>query len=62
MALSKLGPGLLTLGEAGGIGLALAAGVSLGTYFGRPLRPDVARSRSRATQRALRRAHADGRE
>ncbi|WP_226345119.1 threonine/serine ThrE exporter family protein [Agilicoccus flavus] len=56
------GPGVVTLGSAAAIGLALAAGVSLGTYLGRPLRPDVARSRSRAVQRALRRGHADGRE
>lgn len=55
-------PGIGTLGEAAATGLALAAGVSLGTYFGRPLRPDVSRSPSRAQQRALRRASADGRE
>lgn len=56
------GPGLATLGTGAGIGLALAAGVSLGTYLGRPLRPDVARSPSRAVQRALRRSTADARE
>lgn len=52
---------LMTLVDAGSIGLALAAGVSLGTYAGRPFRRDGEGSH-RARERVLRRATTHGRE
>jgi uncharacterized membrane protein YjjP (DUF1212 family) len=53
-----LSPGLATMLGAAGIGMGLAAGVSMGTYLARPLRvgPD------RGQRRALRRSVGDARE
>ncbi len=56
------GPGFSTLGAAMGVGLALASGVSLGTYVARAFRRDPKSSAARAQARALRRAHADAKE
>lgn len=53
------GPGFSALGGAIGVGLALAAGVSLGSYFARAFRRDPKSSAARAQARALRRAHED---
>lgn len=60
--LGSFSPAMITLGTAAAVGLALAAGVSLGTFLARPLRRDVVRSATRASRRALRRGAADGRE
>jgi uncharacterized membrane protein YjjB (DUF3815 family) len=53
-----LSTGLTTLLGAAGIGMGLAAGVSMGTFLARPLRtgPD------RGQRRALRRSAGDARE
>jgi uncharacterized membrane protein YjjB (DUF3815 family) len=53
-----LATGLTTLLGAAGIGLGLAAGVSMGTFLARPLRT----GRDRGQQRALRRSAGDPRE
>lgn len=45
-----------------GVGLALASGVSLGTYVARAFRRDPKSSAACAQARALRRAHADAKE
>lgn len=55
---SDLAVGLTTLLGAGGIGLGLAAGVSVGTFLARPALSQLDRSQ----RRALRRASADARE
>lgn len=56
------GPGFATLGGAIGVGLALASGVSLGSYLARALRHDPQSSSARAHERALHRARAYGKE
>ncbi|MDO5712049.1 MAG: hypothetical protein Q4P32_09975, partial [Micrococcales bacterium] len=56
------GPGFATLGGAIGVGLALASGVSLGSYLARALRHDPKSSSARAHERALHRARAYGKE
>jgi len=53
-----LSPGLTTLLGAAGIGLGLAAGVSMGTFLARPLRVGL----DRGQRRALRRSAGDPRE
>jgi hypothetical protein len=53
-----LSTGLTTLLGAAGIGLGLAAGVSMGTFLARPLRT----GRDRGQRRALRRSAGDARE
>jgi len=53
-----LSPGLATLLGAAGIGMGLAAGVSMGTYLARPLRAGA----DRGQRRALRRSVGDPRE
>lgn len=53
-----LGTGLTTLLGAAGIGMGLAAGVSLGTFLARPLRTEF----DRGQRRALWRAAGDARE
>jgi uncharacterized membrane protein YjjB (DUF3815 family) len=50
--------GLTTLLGAAGVGMALAAGVSLGTFLARPMRAEL----DRGQRRALRRAAGDARE
>ncbi|WP_137122378.1 threonine/serine ThrE exporter family protein [Segeticoccus rhizosphaerae] len=54
----SLGTGLSTLLSAAGIGLGLAAGVSMGTFLARPILHEL----DRGQQRALQRARADARE
>jgi uncharacterized membrane protein YjjP (DUF1212 family) len=51
-------PGLTTLLGAAGVGMGLAAGVSLGAFIGRPLRSEL----DRWQRRALRRATAGSRD
>ena len=53
-----LSTGLTTLLGAAGIGMGLAAGVSMGTFLARPIRAEV----DRGQRRALRRAAGDARE
>jgi len=53
-----LSTGLTTLLGAGGIGMGLAAGVSMGTFLARPIRTEL----DRGQRRALRRAAGDARE
>ena len=53
-----LSTGLTTLLGAGGIGMGLAAGVSMGTFLARPIRTEL----DRGQRRALRRAAGDPRE
>ena len=53
-----LSTGLTTLLGAAGIGMGLAAGVSMGTYLARPLRVGL----DRGQRRALRRSVGDARE
>jgi len=53
-----LSTGLTTLLGAAGIGMGLAAGVSMGTFLARPLRTGL----GRGEQRALRRSAGDARE
>jgi uncharacterized membrane protein YjjB (DUF3815 family) len=53
-----LSTGLTTLLGAAGIGLGLAAGVSMGTFLARPLRVGL----DRGQRRALRRSAGDARE
>jgi len=47
-----LSTGLTTLFGAGGVGMGLAAGVSLGTFLARPLRAEVDRGQRRALRRS----------
>lgn len=51
-----------SLGTAMSIGLALAAGVSLGAYLGRATQPNRGAIRDRARDRALHRSRADAKE
>ena len=53
-----LSTGLTTLLGAAGIGMGLAAGVSMGTFLARPIRTEL----DRGQRRALRRAAGDARE
>ena len=53
-----LSTGLTTLFGAAGVGMGLAAGVSLGTFLARPLRAEL----DRGQRRALRRSAGDARE
>ena len=53
-----LGTGLTTLLGAAGVGMGLAAGVSMGTFLARPLRAEL----DRGQMRALRRSAGDARE
>jgi len=53
-----LSTGLTTLLGAAGIGMGLAAGVSMGTFLARPLRP----GHDRGQRHALRRSAGDARE
>ena len=53
-----LSTGLTTLLGAAGIGMGLAAGVSMGTFLARPMRAEL----DRGQRRALRRAAGDARE
>jgi uncharacterized membrane protein YjjP (DUF1212 family) len=53
-----LSTGLTTLLGAAGVGMGLAAGVSMGTYLARPLRAEL----DRGQHRALRRSVGDARE
>jgi len=55
---SGLATGLTTLLGAAGIGMGLAAGVSMGTFLARPLRAEL----DRGHRRALRRSAGDARE
>ena len=55
---SNLAPGLATIATAAGIGLGLAAGVSMGNFLARPIR----RPPDQGQRRALSRAQADARE
>ncbi|MHB8185226.1 MAG: threonine/serine exporter family protein [Dermatophilaceae bacterium] len=53
-----LSTGLTTLLGAAGVGMGLAAGVSLGTFLARPMRAEL----DRGQRRALRRSAGDARE
>ncbi len=56
------GPGFAALGGAMGIGLALAAGVSLGSYLARAFRYDPDAAGARAVERVMGHARADAKE
>lgn len=49
--------GLLTLGQALGVGLSVAGGASLGMYIGRPLKRRLQVARNRARKRNIARGH-----
>jgi uncharacterized membrane protein YjjP (DUF1212 family) len=53
-----LGTGLITLLGAAGVGMGLAAGVSMGTFLARPMHPELDRGQTKA----LRRSAGDPRE
>jgi hypothetical protein len=53
-----LSMGLTTLSAAAGVGMGLAAGVSMGTFLARPLHAEL----DRGQRRALRRSAGDARE